>query len=377
MKLRNVLLAATILAAPVAVKAQPVTGLYVGAGVGFDYLTQTNINRATLGSRALSTNSNGTTGLKTDSRGGYTGNLALGYGLGNGLRLEVEGNFIKNHYKIKTNNGTNSQGVAGGGDIQTYGAMLNALYDFDVGLGFMYPYVGVGVGYEVSSQENAKFYPANGAGAPNLNLYKGAHGSLAAQAILGAAFPIAGVPGLSLTADARFNVQTNKETFHGDGFLTAAGPRQLGSVQLGTQFNVAGLVGVRYAFNAPTPPPPAPVVVVPAPAPAARTYLVFFDWDRADLTARARQIVAEAAQASTRTSYTKIQVSGNTDTSGTPKYNQGLSLRRAETVAAELVRDGVPRAAIAIQAFGDTHLLVPTGPGVREPQNRRVEIVLQ
>lgn len=58
-------------------------------------------------------------------------------------------------------------------------------------------------------------------------------------------------------------------------------------------------------------------------------------------------------------------------------YNQALSVRRAEAVAAELVRDGVPSAVISIRGFGETRLLTPTGPGVREPQNRRVEIVLQ
>jgi outer membrane protein OmpA-like peptidoglycan-associated protein len=46
-------------------------------------------------------------------------------------------------------------------------------------------------------------------------------------------------------------------------------------------------------------------------------------------------------------------------------------------VAAELVKDGVPKTAITIQGFGETHLLVPTGPGVREPQNRRVEIIIK
>jgi outer membrane protein OmpA-like peptidoglycan-associated protein len=70
-------------------------------------------------------------------------------------------------------------------------------------------------------------------------------------------------------------------------------------------------------------------------------------------------------------------VNGYTDTTGTPQYNMGLSIRRANAVAAELVKDGVPKAAIAIQGFGETHLLVPTGPQVREPQNRRVEIIIQ
>jgi outer membrane protein OmpA-like peptidoglycan-associated protein len=117
-------------------------------------------------------------------------------------------------------------------------------------------------------------------------------------------------------------------------------------------------------------------VAAPAPAPA-RSYLVFFDWDKATLTDRARQIVKEAADNSTRVQVTRIEVNGYTDTSGTPQYNQGLSVRRAQAVANELVRDGVPKDIISIQGFGETHLLVPTGPNVREPQNRRVEIVLQ
>jgi hypothetical protein len=64
-----------------------------------------------------------------------------------------------------------------------------------------------------------------------------------------------------------------------------------------------------------------------------------------------------------------------TDTSGTPRYNKGLSERRASAVAAELMRDGVPQSAIEVQGLGDTNLLVQTGPGLREPQNRRVEIL--
>ncbi len=104
---------------------------------------------------------------------------------------------------------------------------------------------------------------------------------------------------------------------------------------------------------------------------------MFFDWDKSTLTDRARQIIKEAADNSTKVQYTRIEVNGYTDTSGTHQYNQGLSVRRAQAVQAELVKDGVPKNAITIQGFGDTHLLVPTGPGVREPQNRRVEIVIR
>ena len=51
-------------------------------------------------------------------------------------------------------------------------------------------------------------------------------------------------------------------------------------------------------------------------------------------------------------------------------------MRRAQSVKAELIRDGVPATAIDTQGFGETHPLVPTGPNTREPQNRRVEIIL-
>jgi iron complex outermembrane receptor protein len=137
-----------------------------------------------------------------------------------------------------------------------------------------------------------------------------------------------------------------------------------------------------YNFGAPPPPPPppAPEAIATPPSPPTipvRTYLVFFDWDRADLTARAKQIVSAAAEASTHVQTTRIEVDGYTDLSGTAAYNQKLSVRRAETVQNELVHDGVPAGEIAIHGYGESNPLVPTAPGVREPQNRRVEIVLK
>jgi outer membrane protein OmpA-like peptidoglycan-associated protein len=74
---------------------------------------------------------------------------------------------------------------------------------------------------------------------------------------------------------------------------------------------------------------------------------------------------------------TRIEVAGHADRSGSPQYNMGLSRRRADNVAAELVRQGISRNEIAVTAFGETRPLVPTADGVREPQNRRVEIVLR
>ena len=83
------------------------------------------------------------------------------------------------------------------------------------------------------------------------------------------------------------------------------------------------------------------------------------------------------ASASTRVQTTRIQVDGYTDLSGTTGYNQKLSIRRAQTVQTELVRDGVPMNEISIHGYGESNPLVPTAQGVREPQNRRVEIILK
>jgi len=159
--------------------------------------------------------------------------------------------------------------------------------------------------------------------------------------------------------------------------VTAGAASARTTVKLDDNYNHSVLVGMRYAFGvAPAPVSAAPAVPVAAQVPA-RSYLVFFDWDKATLTDRARQIISEAAAASTKVQVTRIEVNGYTDSSGTAPYNQGLSMRRAQAVAAELVAKGVAKNAISIQGYGQTRQLVATGPGVREPQNRRVEIILK
>jgi OmpA-OmpF porin, OOP family len=385
MRLRSALLAATILAAPAIALAQPIDGLYIGGGAGINLLTDQNINNVLLpgvvtnpGSSNSLINSSG----NLQSHAGFVGLGAIGWGLGNGLRFELEGNYRKNQFYSNAS-GNSFPGVIVGGNAQTYGAMVNAVYDFDLGpvLGFpLLPYLGVGVGYGWEHLQSFSF-----SSSPNPNIIRGSsnqtEGGFAAQGIVGASLPIYQViPGLALTLEYRPFAVISSNNYSGTIYTpkgsffapTGTAGRQF---KLGDYFSNSVLVGLRYAFNTvPPPPPPPPPPPVP---PVARSYLVFFDWDKATLTTRARQIIHEAADASTHVQYTRIEVNGYTDTSGTPRYNQGLSVRRAEAVAAELVHDGVPRASISIQGFGETHLLVPTGPGVREPQNRRVEIIIR
>jgi iron complex outermembrane receptor protein len=118
-------------------------------------------------------------------------------------------------------------------------------------------------------------------------------------------------------------------------------------------------------------PPPA---VAPAPA-VPHSYLVFFDFNKSDLTPQAVSIVNQAAANAGPAHVTQLTVTGHTDTVGSDAYNMRLSRRRAESVAAQLEKDGIASSEIAIVAKGKRDLLVPTADGVKEPQNRRVQIV--
>ena len=136
--------------------------------------------------------------------------------------------------------------------------------------------------------------------------------------------------------------------------------------------NILALAGVTYKFvSPPPPPPPAPPMVAPP------SFMVFFDWDRSNLSAQALTTIKQAAGAYKLKGTARITATGHTDTSGTEAYNMALSLRRANAVKDALVREGVPATAIAVVGRGEQGLLVQTGPNVREPQNRRVEIVIQ
>ena len=125
------------------------------------------------------------------------------------------------------------------------------------------------------------------------------------------------------------------------------------------------------ACEEPAAPPPQ------AAAPQVRNFLVFFDFDRATLTPRAQAIVKEAANVAKSGQNARVTCTGHTDTAGSNNYNMALSLRRANSVKEALVREGVPATAIAVIGRGEEMLLVQTRDGVREPQNRRVEIVIQ
>jgi outer membrane protein OmpA-like peptidoglycan-associated protein len=103
-------------------------------------------------------------------------------------------------------------------------------------------------------------------------------------------------------------------------------------------------------------------------------YIVFFDWDKSDITPEAATILDSAVTAYANCGTVPIMLAGHTDRSGSTQYNMGLSQRRNASVTEYLTSHGISGSAITSQAFGETMPRVPTADGVRELQNRRVEI---
>lgn len=350
--------------------AQIPTGMYLSAGIGANFATDSSVEPR--GALRTGTNGGGTLSLNNQAMG----LLALGYGFGNGVRVELETSLRGNQVDGVSGFPGLSPITGRQGQLWNLGLMGNALLELNVGSPYVQPYVGFGLGYAWTELKDMRVV-GNGQRLEG----DGTDGNFAYQFIAGAAFPIASVPGLAATLEYRYFATLDPDI---SGRIVATGPNtaQSGRMDISNQHHSV-LVGLRYALGAQ--PAPVPALVVPpmmsppvaaAPAPT-RSFIVFFDNNSYALSARARAIVAEAAQAARTGGTTRIEVTGHTDRRGTVAVNQRLSLRRAEIVAAELRRLGIRRDEITTRGAGESEPLVPTADQVREPQNRRVEIVLR
>jgi outer membrane protein OmpA-like peptidoglycan-associated protein len=316
--IKPILAAAAVLAAlPVAANAQEINaqpGFYIGAGGGLTVPLSSG---------------NGTGGNV-----GWVAGGKIGYDfVGPRIDLDVGYSQVPLNFNLP---GTALDGKAG-----QLTALVNLSYDF-FPTSTITPYIGAGAGIAFidsnSSLGSTQF---------------------AWDALLGVRYNVDNA--LTFGVEARY-VGTTNPTVNFNG-QTLSGQNQ----------NITFLAGVAYKFNQPQPAPPPP----PPPPAAAPSFMVFFDWDRSNLSQQALNTIKQAAGAYKTKGSARITATGHTDTSGPENYNMALSLRRANTVKDALVRDGVPATAIAVVGRGEAGLLVQTADGVREPQNRRVEIVIQ
>jgi outer membrane protein OmpA-like peptidoglycan-associated protein len=102
---------------------------------------------------------------------------------------------------------------------------------------------------------------------------------------------------------------------------------------------------------------------------------VFFDWDKSDITPEAASILDNAISNYQNCGNSQVMLAGHADRSGPASYNVGLSQRRADSVKAYLSGRGISDGVISTEAFGESRPRVETADGVRELQNRRVEIM--
>ena len=315
--------AAALVALPVVAQAQSLQypGIYVGVEGGVNWMLNTSILNT-----AVSANT------------GFAAGGVVGYDFV-GPRVELEGMFRNN----TTNTGF--PGMAISNQINQVSVMANLLYDFSPG-SVITPYIGAGAGIA--------FVDSN-------------------QSLGSTQFAYQGIVGLGWNVTDQFRVNLDGRYYGTTNPQVSSNFPNQGGSSGWTNNNFSVMLGLQIKFGAPA------VVVPPPPPPAtqAPSYMVFFDWDRSNLSDQALATIAQAANTYKTTGNARITATGHTDTSGPEAYNMALSLRRANTVKDALVRNGVPATAIAVIGRGEQGLLVQTADGVREPQNRRVEIVIQ
>jgi outer membrane protein OmpA-like peptidoglycan-associated protein len=242
--------------------------------------------------------------------------------------------------------------------------MVNGLLDFGSDDGFS-GYVGGGAGVARIKLSN---YGIRGVG----QLTDDSDTGFAYQGIAGVRYPV--TTNVDVGLKYRFFNENRVDLVNNNG------------VSQRTRFRSHSLLAsLVYNFGEPAAPPPPPPPPAPAPEPAPPPppvaavctpgpYIVFFEWNKSDITAEAASILDNAVTAYGDCGQAQVMLAGYTDTSGTPKYNLGLSQRRADAVSAYVSSKGVPAGVITSKAFGETNLRVQTADGVRELQNRRVEI---
>jgi outer membrane protein OmpA-like peptidoglycan-associated protein len=316
----------------------PGDGLYAGGKVGWTHLGTVD---------AVTHFEDGTATDRDHHAEGF--DVGARVGLKNGpWRFEGEFNYRRNGLDSITA-GTDPKAS---GSTQVFTFLGNAIYDFEVpGWSWATPHVGAGIGVaHLAVSQKVPGYFTNPNSSDTVFAYQG---------IAGLRVPIA--PNWAFDLDYRY-LATSDPTYKG-----TLGSRVTSSYR--THNVVASLT---YSFAAPPLPAAAPAAMA---VPARQLFLVFFDSDRDTITPEGMAVIRQAAEAYRAGGSVQLMVTGYTDRSGSPGYNQRLSERRANNVAGALARLGVPRNQMAVTGRGENDNRVPTAAGVREPQNRRVEIV--
>ncbi|MBE7212810.1 MAG: OmpA family protein, partial [Gluconacetobacter diazotrophicus] len=216
MRLRTALLATTLFAATTgAALAQPIVGPYVSLGAGYNIRQN---QKAHYSPRTVADGSNNNTGSSSSAfrfGDGFNGEGSAGWGFGNGLRAELQGAYYYNNVNHRAHTPVTG---STSGHAESYGALVNVLYDIDLaqfGIAIpVTPYVGVGAGYMWNHLSPFTTQYTNG----NIDRTGGTNGSFAYQGIVGVAYNIVAVPGLAVTGEYRFLGQLDQDAYSSESF---------------------------------------------------------------------------------------------------------------------------------------------------------------
>lgn len=289
---------------------------------------------------------------------------SVGYAFENNWRVEVEGGYRHNGLDkvvcVWTAPSPWSATYYGGGEMNEWTIMANVLYDFHLGKRWSLS-VGAGVGADDAHFEVKRLGISD------------SDWRFAWQGLVGINYAIGDQTQLFLNyrylnVDAPSYSSGTPTGWKSESFDDDL---QKHTVSLGLRFFLVG--------EEPPPPPPPHHEEPPPPPPPShpKQFIVFFGFNKYNLTAEAQRVVEEAAAAAKQYGAASIEVVGHTDTSGSPGYNQKLSEHRAQTVRNALEALGVPEDNIHISGKGESELMIETGDGVKEPQNRRATIDME
>ncbi|MFZ1741573.1 MAG: OmpA family protein [Pontixanthobacter sp.] len=325
---------------------------------------------------------NGAGTVTADTKEGYDFGGIVGYDFG-AFRLEAETSYREGDVfnlaadsvglprtAVGNINTTSATVAPAAGDLNVLSFMVNGLFDFGADDGLQ-GFVGGGVGVartDAQASINSTIPDS----------FNDSDSGLAWQVLAGVRAPISD----SWDVGLRYRLFTAENVNIVDSIGRNLDGKFRSHSILGTlTYNFGGEAPPPPPVAAPPPPPvmtppPPPPRVAPPPPPVCNKgpYIVFFEWDKSDITPEAATILDNAVSAYANCGMASVMLAGHADASGAKTYNVGLSQRRNTSVTNYLAGRGIPTGRISSEAFGESQLRVPTADGVRELQNRRVEV---
>ncbi len=368
-------------AALVPVDAPRADGLYLGGGVGINMASDADV-----------TGSGIDTTIEFDT--GPIAMIAAGYAFDNGFRSELE-------LAQRWNDAETVGSASGSGDTTALSGMVNVLYDFTTD-GDMTPYVGAGLG--------AAQIEDSGIASVSSSSISDDDTVFAYQALAGLSYGLGDF--WSLTADYRY-FASDDVSLSTASSVAVEQEYASHSILVGLRFELGGSSSAMPETGNETMAQPAAestddtvsagmaeaptsdaetemetdsaaddaasdasqIAAAPAAPGFPRAYRILFDWDKSILNPLALNTIADIAMNATEGEIIRISATGHADRSGPEDYNEGLSKRRAEEVQKALVRLGIPAERVVIDWRGEREPVVQTADGVRNQDNRRVEII--